>query len=286
VINRWMTAKARRDAARMGTVLYIIPSIDTIVQAFEPGHVFTDAAQRDLWMEPNINATGGLAGTLKVHVGQRVRLAQTVSKQCGLRETEATVVDIVLDPDEPFALDSDGTRERVLRYHPLAIYLRFVDAEDRANISALEGLAPELRRTGLFPLTSTLLAATRFTWVRRHTLPRETYLIRRVQFCILAAEVRTVTAQRRTFRGKAILDLRNARLPSETHWQHIYTMFSRATNLGDTILLNLPPKSKFEEGPPADLWDTVQRFEHESTVLTDYVRERLRELGWNMADFT
>jgi hypothetical protein len=280
-VNRWMTAKARRDAHRMDTMLYVIPSID----AAHEGPRLTDDAQKDLWMKANINTCGKLAGTLKVHIGQKVRLSQVLSKQCDfLPETEATIADIVLDPREEQA--PRDARERVLQYHPIAIYLRFCAEADRAKLAELKGLSRNVIDAGLFPLAHQQTARP-FEWIRTVQRPRsqpvkEKYYINRVQFPIMPSEVRTVhAAQGRTFRRKAIMDLGKAQgLALDAYWLNLYTMLSRPTRLQDMLLINLPDKKILEAGPPDDLKYMLIRFEREAAEQRGRSKDHLTNLRW------
>ena len=103
----------------------------------EQGPALTEQTQAELWRKANVSECNKLAGTLKVHVGQRIRLSQVLSKECEfLPETEAIVGRIVLDPRERV---QEGAVEHVCKYHPLAIYARFVEEHDRDAKPSLGG---------------------------------------------------------------------------------------------------------------------------------------------------
>ena len=103
---------------------------------------------------------------------------------------------------------------------------------------------------------------TEFTW-----RSSETHTVRRTGFALTHACFLTSTAsQGQTIRTGVTIDC--ARIEPQGHrrtkdadwWLHLYVMFSRATCMGDMLLLRPPPRELLEAGPPADVKAALEQF--------------------------
>lgn len=122
-VARWMTARSKRDAARAGETLYVVPAID--VSHGKKSPPLTDAARRELLTHVNAMDTGKMAGMCPIHVGQRVRLSTNLSADLGLvPETEATVCKIDLHEEDRARAANAADPVVILQHHPLAVYLQ------------------------------------------------------------------------------------------------------------------------------------------------------------------
>ena len=66
-------------------------------------------------------------------------------------------------------------------------------------------------------------------------------------------------------------------------WSALYVLLSRATRMEDTLLLRCPPKSFFDEGPPAHLKEFLRNLHGEDGQLAAGQREGdelIRKYGW------
>ena len=65
----------------------------------------------------------------------------------------------------------------------------------------------------------------------------------------------------------------------------LYVLFSRATRMEDMLLLRCPPKSFFDEGPPAYLKEFLRNLHGEDGQLAAGQRkgdELIRKYGWRV----
>ena len=53
------------------------------------------------------------------------------------------------------------------------------------------------------------------------------------------------------FRSKLVGDMGNFNTGRDDFWSALYVLLPRATRMQDMLLLRCPPKSLFDEGPPA-----------------------------------
>ena len=79
------------------------------------------------------------------------------------------------------------------------------------------------------------------------------WTIRRRQVPLTSALDRTIQAsQGKAFREGLIGDMGNLNTDRDAFWSAMYVLLARATRMED-MLLRCPPKSFFDEGPPAYL---------------------------------
>ena len=68
-------------------------------------------------------------------------------------------------------------------------------------------------------------------------------------------------------------------------WSALYVLLSRATRMEDMLLLRCPPKSFFDEGPPAYLKEFLRNLHGEDGKLAAGQREGdelIRKYGWRV----
>ena len=80
------------------------------------------------------------------------------------------------------------------------------------------------------------------------------WTIRRRQIPLTSAMDRTIqSSQGKTFRGALIGDMGNMNNDRDSFWSAMYVLLSRVTRMDDLLVLRCPPKSFFDDGPPAYL---------------------------------
>jgi len=172
-VARWMVARSKRDAARAGEKLYVVPAIDKT--SGTKTRDLTDEVRRELLTHVNAMDTGKMAGMCPIHIGQRVRLSVNLCALLGLvPETEGTVCSVDLDPAEqaraagaapwPPPVPRPGPRPLpqvheadpvvILKHHPQAVYVQLDKKDDDGNIlptladklAEIKNLPAEIRR--------------------------------------------------------------------------------------------------------------------------------------------
>ena len=101
------------------------------------------------WLQYHDQMTAGIPGLLPLYLGMRARVTEKISKTLGiLKHTSCTVVGWELHPADK---QETAPGERLLKYMPLCIYVKFQEMTERIH----EKLAP-----GVFPLRPR-----RATWI-------------------------------------------------------------------------------------------------------------------------
>ena len=112
-VTRWMMMRATRDAASLGTPLFLLQAADASTPPMPvdmAAKLMNKAAPRE---------TCGMHGLLPVHLGMHVRLLEALDLGNGLvKDAEGEVVHIV-----PNELDEDMVSEAFARGQPM-VYLR------------------------------------------------------------------------------------------------------------------------------------------------------------------
>ena len=88
-----------------------------------------------------------------------------------------------------------------------------------------------------------------------------------------------------TFRAGLISDMENLNTARDDFWSALYVLLSRATRMEDMLLLRCPPKSFFDEGPPAYLKEFLRNLHGEDGKLAAGQRkgdELIRKYGWRV----
>ena len=87
--------------------------------------------------------------------------------------------------------------------------------------------------------------------------------IRMKQLPFTSAKDRTIpSSQGLTLDDAAtVIDMGNMNTPADDYWLNLYVALSRATRLSDLFIYRSPPKSFFDQGPPAYLRDCLRELE-------------------------
>ena len=75
----------------------------------------------------------------------------------------------------------------------------------------------------------------------------------------------------------------NLNTARDDFWSALYVLLSRATRMEDMLLLRCPPKSFFDEGPPAYLKNFLRNLHgNEGNIATGQRKgdELIRKYGW------
>ena len=152
-VARWMMMRARRDAASLGQLLYLVQAADSSSPALP-----ADMAAK-LVNQVNPSVTGGVHGMLPLHVGMRIRLLEHLDLDKGLvKDAEGEVVSVAINPldeAEVHSAKAEG-RQAYLRYLPFGVWVRMdkytapafgkklaehggdIDASDAARLAFIE----------------------------------------------------------------------------------------------------------------------------------------------------
>ena len=251
-VARWMMMRARRDAASLGRVLYLVQAADKSSPSLP-----VDLAAK-LVNRVNPGDTGGIHGMLPLHVGMRIRLLEHLSLDKGLvKDAEGEVVHVAINPKD------EGVVERAkadkgpayLRYLPYGVWVRMDkykggpcgkklkeldDSIDAENAAGLVFIEPQ--------------SSSPFDFRK--------YKVTRTGFVISHAEVLTSTAcQGRTMHRGVIVDAgcKDAN-DLDALWLHLYVMLSRATTIDNLLMVRDPGLDFLARGPPADLAEKLRKF--------------------------
>ena len=251
-VARWMMMRARRDAASLRQVLYLVQAAD---QSSPPLPV--DMAAK-LVNCVNPGDTGSMRGMLPLHVGMRVRLLEHLDQTRGLvKDAEGEVVHVAINPKDEDEVNA-AKRERrpaYLRYLPYGVWVRMdkyragpcgkVLAEHDDRMDA----ADAARLVFIEPQTSSPFD------FRKHKVTR-------TGLAISHAEVLTSTAaQGRTMHRGVIVDAGcKDEKKMDDLWLHLYVMLSRATTVDNLLMIRDPGLDFLARGPPADLAKRLRAF--------------------------
>ena len=83
------------------------------------------------------------------------------------------------------------------------------------------------------------------------------------QLPFTSAKDRTITSSQGLTLDDAatIIDMGNLNTQRDDYWLNLYVAMSRATRLSDLYIYRSPPKSFFDQGPPAYLRDFLRELE-------------------------
>ena len=199
-----------------------------------------------------------------------MRLTEKISADHRLvQEAEGTVVHIVLDSEE---CDDAVSGEVALKYCPQGIWVCFDDCKetplasqlcDKIDASAREALwrlnssSPTSSRgpdSKVKPVHERLAFVPAVTRTFSRMIAGRKWTIKRRMVPLTSALDRTIqSSQEKTFRSGLIGDMGNLNTARDDFWSALYVLLSRATRMEDMLLLRCPPKSFFDEGPPAYL---------------------------------
>ena len=186
-----------------------------------------------------------------------------------VQESEGTVIIVVPDPAEVQDLT---TGEVPLEYCPQGVWVCFDDCKVAPLASKLESKIDPSAREALWRLIALHPSSTKgpddkinnvherpvFVPAVTRTFSRmiagKKWTIRRRQVPLTSALDRTIqSSQGKTFRGGVLADMGNLNTDRDSFWSALYVALSRATRMGDLLVFGCPPKSFFDDGPPAYL---------------------------------
>ena len=103
-------------------------------------------------------------------------------------------------------------------------------------------------------------------WVQRSfkkMLAGTSWAIKMKQLPFTRAKDRTITSSQELTLDDAatIIDMGNLNTQRDDYWLNLYVAMSRATRLSDLFIYRSPPKSFFDQGPPAYLRDFLRELE-------------------------
>ena len=226
---------------------------------------------KSLLRQRNIHDTAHLHTLLPLYVGQRVRLTEKLSAEHRfVQEAEGTLICVVTDPDE----SQDLTQGEVaLRYCPQGCWVCFDDCKaaplaeklaDKVHPSALDalrrlvalrpGIARPEKGNDSQSVNERLVFVPAVTRTFSCMIAGRKWTIRRRQVPLTSAMDRTIqSSQGKTFRGALTGDMGNMNTDRDSFWSAMYVLLSRVTRMDDLLVLRCPPKSFFDDGPPAYL---------------------------------
>jgi len=118
-VARWVTMRAKRDAATLNQLLYLVQAADASVPPM-------DLAAK-LMNKVNPGDTGGMHGILPLHIGMRVRLLDHLDIKSSLvKDAEGEVVHIAINPEDEAEVAGARAagRPAYLRHLPYGVWVR------------------------------------------------------------------------------------------------------------------------------------------------------------------
>jgi hypothetical protein len=231
-----------------------------IVQASDVAHEedklsFSDSIRHDLISQTNPRHTKQLPSFLALYVGMRLSL---LSKDCvrfGLMNgCECILEKIVFSDLEDLPENLLAGDAFPLRYLPVSLLLRAVDASWALVDRSLPNLPASMSRHGLFQLRPSQAG------IRRKVEKDVFITIRRSQFAVLPSDTKIVyAAQGETYEAVIADMLRPPRMEPDTYWLACYVMLSRATSLEGFLMLRPALKEDLDRMPPQYLLDEIDR---------------------------
>ena len=263
-------ARARREAQWFSVPLLWIQAADDIKGLDAQPKEEQEKVLKALLRTWNVHDTAHLHTLWPAYPGQRVRLLEKISADHRVvQESEGTVIAIVPDPAEVQDLT---TGEVALQYCPQGVWVCFDDCKAAPLTGKLEGKINASAREALWRLTALhsssakkpddkigkvherLVFIPAVTRTFSRMIAGRKWTIRRRQVPLTSALDRTIqSSQGKTFRGKVLVDMGNLNTDRDSFWSALYVALSRATRMEDLLVFRCPPKSFFDDGPPAYL---------------------------------
>ena len=270
-VARWMMMRAKRDAAALGQVLYLVQAADTSSPPLP-----VDLAAK-LMNKVNPGDTGGMHGMLPLHLGMRIRLLEHLDVARGLvKDAEGDVVHIAIHPaDEEEVREAQAAgRPAYLRHLPYGVWVRM---EKYASALFHDKLA-EHDATFVAEETTHLVfiepqASSPFDF-RKHKVTR-------TGLPTSHGKVVTSTAcQGRTMTEGVLIDAGcKDDEDMDGLWLHLYVMLSRATSSNNLLLIRAPGEEFLTRGPPPDLAARLRTFSARTQACRETAERLARGLG-------
>ena len=276
-VARWMTMRAKRDAAALRTPLVLVQAANMSKPTMP-----VEAAKK-LMNIANPKDSGNMHGMLALHIGMRIRLLDALDeKKTLVKDAEGDIVRIEPHPEDRARMEEGlrlGGGIVYLTKFPRGIWVRMEKYTGAPFTKLLQGhcsdLLPADTENLVFiePRVSDPFVYNKYT-VTRTGLP------------VSHARAITSTAcQGRTMRDGVILDCgrqEGGQHPKEDEdwWLDLYVMLSRATRLDDLLLMRAPDLEFFAKGPPKNLRSQLEQFAKRTNTCRKIAVKIARELGF------
>ena len=288
-LAKWINARARRDARRLGVPLVSLQAVDECnASQGDP-----DGGRR-LLNAPNMHKTGDIHGVLPARVGMGVRFTvaqEKLKKKLGIaREQRATVA--------PFEFHPEGEQRRGECSPSQLFRPRFLPQGIWPQVRAFKGppiyqeVAELLRRgaegaddDGQAEARSLLMfKPSEQELTRQSSGPRAA---RRSRFTLAHAPyLASALSQGQTLRKGVTVecargeDAGRAGMSDDQWWLHLHVMFSRATRARNVLILRPPPREFLERRPLASLRNALLEFDKRAESSWAEAEHLAAELGF------
>jgi hypothetical protein len=236
-----------------GKALYVVQASDVVHE--EDVAFFSDSMRQELIALTNPRHTKSLTSLLPLYVGMRLSLNSKDCVRFGLMNgCECILEQIIFSDLEDMPDDRLAGDPYQLRYMPISLLLRAVDACWSLEGHSLPELPASMSRHGLFQLRPTQVH------LRRKVEKDRFISVRRSQFALLPSDTKVVHgAQGETYEAVIVDMHRPPRLDLDTYWLACYVMLSRATSLEGFLMLRPALKRDLDRMPPQYLLDEIDR---------------------------
>ena len=275
-VARWMMMRAKRDATALRTPLILVQAAD-VSKPMMPL-----AVAKKLMNVANPKDSGNMHGMLALHLGMRVRLLDALDENKTLvKDAEGEIVHVEPHPDDQAKMNE------ALRMGAGTVYLTKLPKGVWVRMEKYHG-APFTKL--LADHSSNLLPADTRSLVFIEPRTADPFVFReytviRTGFPISHARAITSTAcQGRTMSDGVIIDCGRHEggahpKDDEDWWLDLYVMLSRATRLGDLLLLRGPDIEFFAKGPPKTLRKQLATFAKRTEACRQEAKKMAMELG-------
>ena len=267
------------DATRaQGKALFILQASDIAHEEDEAD--FSDGMRRDLLAEANPRETKLLPSFLPLYVGMRLSLYSKDCVRFGLMNgCECILEKIVFSDLEDLPAELVAGDAFQLRYLPVSLILRAVDAPWAMVGQNLPKLPDSMSRHGLFQLRPAQVH------LRRKVEKDKFINIKRSQFAVLPSDTKIVyAAQGETYEAMVADMLKPPLMSYDIYWLACYVMLSRAKSLEGFLVLRPALKADLDRKPPQDLVDEIDRLLALEKTCTRKLAKYLKSLHGKVPD--
>jgi len=226
-----------------------------------------------LSQECALRKTSYLETGLLLRKGERMLLQGKYCATLGLMNgAEVEIVHIQLADDDYDNTENDTAAIQVLRYMPVRIIVRALQAKWILPDEYLPGIPDEWNKRGLFEVKP----ETKYFQIVHKGLKIK---VNRTQVPLISATTKIVYgAQGETWKA-VIGDLQiPPRMDPYTFWLCIYVVITRATSLEGLLLLRLPSRDSLSAGPPKHLQNEMKKLTKMGDKTIKKLKHELRKL--------
>ena len=186
-----------------------------------------------------------------------------------MQEATGTVLSLVLDPAEP-AQQPDEHGNVILQFVPLGVWMHMDACVTAPLATELLKRIPRIHDQAGVPkekeghhFTEHIIFVPCVQRSFKKLLAGKSWSIRMRQLPFSSAKDRTIpSSQGMTLDDAAtVVDMGIFNTQRDDYWLNLYVALSRATRLSDLFIFRSPPKSFFDQGPPAYLRDALAELE-------------------------